>query len=115
LTNPLFRIAIATGCILGGIYIHLTGSIPLAPGVFLWLLLAAGAGYMIPTGWLLLVAPVPWIVGIGGGALIGQHDAFTELWYVPLLLSTFSGAVGITFGVSAHKNKTRSRRENEAR
>jgi hypothetical protein len=110
-TNPTLRFAIAIGCILGGIYIHLTGTIPLAPGVFVWLLLAAGAGYMIPTGWLLLIAPVPWIIGVAGGTLLGQHDAFSEFWFIPLLLSTAAGAIGVVFGVAARKNKSRSRQE----
>jgi hypothetical protein len=110
-TNPTFRIVVAIGCILGGIYIHLTGAIPLAPGLFVWLLLAAGAGYMIASGWLLLVAPVPWIIGVAGGTLIGQHDAFSEFWFIPLLLSTAAGAIGATAGIAARKNKSRSRQE----
>jgi hypothetical protein len=108
-TNETYRTAIAAGCILGGIYIHYSGTVVFTFGVFLWLLLAAGAGYMRPTGWLLLVAPVPWIVGVGAGMLTGQHEPLGGAWLLPFLLSTVAGAIGVTFGVTASKGNTRSR------
>ncbi len=82
-------------------------------GVVIWLLLAMGAGFMRPTGWLLMAAPVPWIAGVGIGVLTGRHDSFGELWLLPFLLSTLAGLIGITFGVAARKNATRSRGEQQ--
>jgi hypothetical protein len=109
--SETFRTAIAAGCILGGVFIHYSGTIMLTLGVFIWLLLAAGAGFMRPTGWMLLAAPIPWLVGVAGGALVGQHDSIGEFWFVPFLLSTIAGAIGVTFGVAARKGNTRSKLE----
>lgn len=114
MNNETFRTTIAVGCILGAIVIHFTGTIVLTLGAFIWLLLAAGAGYMRPTGWLLLVAPLPWLIGVVGGTLVGQHDSIGQYWFVPFLLSTIAGLIGVIFGVAARKGNTRSKQERSA-
>ena len=108
-----FRTAIAIGCIAGATIIHFLGTIVFAVGVVIWLLLAMGAGFMRPSGWTLLAAPVPWIAGVGIGMLSGRHESLGEYWLLPFLLSTIAGAIGITFGVAARKNNTRSKREQQ--
>ncbi len=110
-----FRTAIAVGCVLGATIIHFTGTIVFTVGVILWLFLAMGAGFMRPSGWMLLVAPLPWIVGVGGGMLIGQHDSLGEVWLLPFLLSTAAGAIGIIFGVAARKGNTRTKLESQGK
>jgi hypothetical protein len=115
LNNETFRTAIAAGCVMGAIVIHFTGSVVFTVGVILWLLLAMGAGYMRPSGWMLLLAPVPWILGVGGGMLAGQHDSLGEVWLLPFLLSTAAGVIGIIFGVAARKGNTRAKLERQGR
>jgi hypothetical protein len=99
--RDVFRSAIAAGCVVGGIWIHYSGNIDFAPGTILWLLLAAGAGYMRPLGWMVVVAPIPWIVGVGGGVLTGRYDDFGEVWYVAFLFSTIAGLIGVIIGAAA--------------
>lgn len=111
--NETFRTAVTAGCIIGATIIHFTGTIVFTVGVVIWLLLAMGAGYMRPTGWLLLAAPVPWIVGVGLGMLTGRHESLGEVWLLPFLLSTAAGVIGVIFGVAARKGNTRSKREAE--
>jgi hypothetical protein len=106
-TNETFRTAIAAGCILGAVVIHYSGTIMFTLGVVIWLLLAMGAGYMRPSGWLLLTAPAPWILGVGGGMLTGQHETLGEFWLLPFLLSTLAGAIGVIFRVSARRGGQR--------
>lgn len=113
--NETIRTAIAAGCIAGGTVIHFAGTVVFTLGVFLWLLLAMGAGYMRPSGWMLLAAPVPWIVGVGGGMLVGQHDSLGEVWLLPFLLSLAAGVIGIIFGVAARKGNTRSKLESQGK
>lgn len=115
MSNEIFRTAIAAGCVVGATVIHFTGTVIFTLGVILWLLLAMGAGYMRPTGWMLLVAPVPWIVGVGGGMLVGQHDSLGEVWLLPFVLSTAAGVIGIIFGVAAWKGNTRAKLESQGK
>ena len=107
--SQTYRTVIAIGCIAAATVIHFLGTIAFVVGVVIWLLLAMGAGFMRPSGWLLLAAPVPWLVGVGIGVLTGRHESFGEYWLLPFLLSTIAGAIGITFGVAARKNKTRGK------
>jgi hypothetical protein len=106
LITEQFRTAIAAGCILGGVAIHYSGSIVFTLGVLIWLLLAMGAGYMRPTAWLLLAAPLPWLIGVGAGVLTGRHDALGDVWLLPFLLSTVAGLIGIVFGVAARRGRS---------
>jgi hypothetical protein len=110
-TNDAFRTAVAAGCVIGATYIHFSGTIMFTIGVVLWLLLAMGAGFMRPSGWMLFIAPVPWIAGVSLGVLLGRHESFGEVWLLPFALSTIAGLIGVTFGVAARKNDTRSKRE----
>ena len=105
MTSDAYRNAIALGCVLGGIWIHYSGTLIFTLGVLLWLLLAMGAGFMRPSARMLLVAPVPWIAGVGGGMLTGRHDSLGELWLLPLILSTLAGVIGIIFGVAARRGR----------
>jgi hypothetical protein len=113
--SETFRTLVAAGCVIGGTVIHFAGTMAFTLGVILWLFLAMGAGFMRPTGWLLLVAPVPWIVGVGGGMLVGQHDSLGEVWLLPFLLSTAAGAIGVIFGVAARKGNTRAKLEQQGK
>lgn len=114
MTSEAFRTAVAAGCILGATLIHYSGELAFVIGVVVWLLLAMGAGFMKPTGWLLLAAPVPWLVGVGGGMLTGQHDSLGEVWLLPALLSTAAGLIGVIFGVAARKGNSRTKIEQES-
>jgi hypothetical protein len=114
LTGETYRTAIAAGCILAAIFIHYSGTVVFTLGVVIWLLLAMAVGFMRPTGWMLLAAPVPWIVGVGGGMLTGQHDSLGEVWLLPFLLSTIAGVIGVIFGVAARRGNTRSKAEGRA-
>jgi hypothetical protein len=107
------RTAIAASCIIGATAMHFFGNIVFTLGVVIWLLLAMGAGFMRPTGWLLLAAPVPWLMGVGLGVLTGRQDSFGEVWLLPFFLSTAAGLIGVTFGVAARKNNSRSKREQQ--
>lgn len=112
-SSYVFGTVIAIGCIACAALIHFLGTLPFVIGVVIWLFLAMGAGFMWPTGWLLLAAPVPWVAGAGMGVLTGRHESFGELWLVPFLLSTVAGLIGITFGVAARKNRMRSEIERQ--
>ena len=101
-----FRTAITIGCILGAIYIHYSGTLPFAMGAVIWLVLAMGAGFMRPTGWLLLTAPIPWLAGVGGGVLIGRYDSLGEGWLLPFAVSTLAGVIGIIFGAAARRGRS---------
>ncbi len=111
MNTETLRTAIAVGCILGATFIHFTGNIVFTLGVVIWLLLAMCAGFMRPTGWLLLAAPAPWIAGVGLGMISGRHETLGEVWLLPFFLSTAAGAIGITFGIAARKGNTRSKLE----
>lgn len=110
--NDPLRTLIAAGCLLGGIGLHLNAGIDFVFGAVLWLILAATIGYMLPYGWMVLVAPIPWLVGVAGGVLVGLHPAgFGEAWALPLFLSTIAGAIGVIFGAAARRNQGRSSRQ----
>lgn len=102
------RTLIAAGCLLAGIGLHLNAGFDFVFGAVLWLILAATIGFMVPSGWMILVAPVPWLVGVAGGVLVGLHSAgFGEAWALPLVLSTIAGAIGVIFGAAARRNQNR--------
>lgn len=105
------RLMIAAGCLLGGIGIHFSGSVDFIIGVVIWLALAATIGYMIPYGWMVLVAPIPWLLGVGGGVLVGQHEELGQIWALPLALSTLAGVFGVIFGAAARRNQNQSNRQ----
>jgi hypothetical protein len=109
MTQDAFRSLIALGCVIGGIWIHYSGSIDFAPGMLIWLLLAAGAGYMRPFGWMIAIAPVPWIVGVGGGVLTGQYDDLGDVWYLAFFVSTVAGIIGVIIGAAARRSSGRTR------
>lgn len=105
------RMMIAAGCLLGGIGIHFSGSVDFTIGVVIWLALAATIGYMLPYGWMVLVAPIPWLLGVGGGVLVGQHEELGAIWALPLVLSTLAGVFGVIFGAAARRNQNRRNRQ----
>lgn len=111
LLDDQIRMLIAAGCLIGGIGIHFNGDVNVAIGMVLWLALAATIGFMLPYGWMILVAPIPWLVGVGGGVLIGQHEGLGEAWALPLVLSTLAGVFGIIFGAAARRNNNRTGRQ----
>jgi hypothetical protein len=102
-----FRNSIAVGCLAGAIWLHYAGTIDFLPGMVIWLLLAAGAGYMVLRGWFIAVAPLPWIAGIGGGVLTGRYESLGEAWFMSLLISTIAGVIGIIIGAAARQGRGR--------
>jgi hypothetical protein len=105
------RNSVAFGCVVGGIWLHYSATIDFLPGMLIWLFLAAGAGYMRPSGWMILVAPVPYIVGVGGGLLTGQHETLGEVWLMSFLISTIAGVIGIIIGAAAKQGRGRPQTE----
>jgi hypothetical protein len=107
LNQAAFRRSIAFGCVAGGIWLHYGGNIDFAAGMILWLLLAAGAGYMRPFGWTVAIAPIPWLLGVGGGVLTGRYDGFGDVWFVAFLVSTLAGVIGVIMGAGAARSRGR--------
>ena len=102
------RNVVAAGCLIGGIVIHYSGGLNFGVGLMLWFILAATMGYMRPFPWIIVAAPLPWLIGVVGGVATGTHETLGDAWYIPLALSTIVGILGIIFGVSARRTGSKN-------
>jgi hypothetical protein len=96
----VLRAAIAIGCVLGGIWLHYAATVDFGLGLVLWLGLATGAGFMLPYWWIVAIAPIPWLAGVAGGVLLGQHDDLGGAWALSLIFSTLAGVIGVVLGAA---------------
>ena len=105
MSPDMIRHLTAGACFLAGIWLHYAGSVDFGLGLFLWLGLAAGMGYFIAQPWVVVFAPLPWILGIGAGVLSGRYDDFGEGWFVSFILSTIAGIIGMILGAAIRGNR----------
>jgi hypothetical protein len=94
------RYAVALGCLAGGVWLHFAATISFGIGLFLWMGLAAGIGFMLPRLWVVALAPAPWLVGVLGGVMIGQHESLGDVWFVSLVMSVVAGVIGMVLGAA---------------
>lgn len=81
--------------------LHYVGG-PVPYGIGLWFLLAVGIGFLLGNWWVLAFAPVPWLLGVGGGLVTGRYAYLGEFWQFIFLLSAGTGLIGISLGLSIH-------------
>ncbi len=79
--------------------LHYIGD-PVPYGIGLWFLLAVGIGFLLGRWWALLFAPVPWLLGVGGGLVTGRYAYLGESWQFIFLLSAGTGLIGISLGLA---------------
>ncbi|HEU4793568.1 MAG TPA: hypothetical protein VFS96_07910, partial [Nitrolancea sp.] len=48
----------------------------------------------------LLLAIVPWLLGVGGGLVTGRYVYLGEFWQFIFLLSVGTGLIGISLGLA---------------
>ena len=87
--------------VLGAAALHYIGG-PVSLGVGLWFLLAIGIGFVLGHWWALLLAIVPWLLGVGGGLVTGRYAYLGEFWQFIFLLSVGTGFIGISLGLAIH-------------
>lgn len=87
--------------ILGAAALHYIGGL-VSFGIGLWFLLAVGIGFVLGRWWALLLAIVPWLLGVGGGLITGRYAYLGESWQFIFLLSTGTGLIGISLGLASH-------------
>lgn len=71
----------------------------------LWLLLAAGLGFVLPRWWTLLLAAIPWPAGVGFGLITGRYPFLGDLWQLGPLFSVLIGLIGIGYGWIARRGR----------
>lgn len=87
--------------VLGAAALHYIGD-PVSFGTGLWFLLAVGIGFALGRWWALLLAPIPWLLGVGGGLITGRYAYLGEFWQFIFLLSVGTGLIGISLGLAIH-------------
>ncbi len=68
-------------------------------GVTLWFELAFVIGLVLARWWALLLAAVPWPVGVGLGLATRRYLFLGESWHFVALVSVGVGLIGIALGV----------------
>jgi hypothetical protein len=85
----------------GAAALHYIGA-PFSLGIGLWFLLAVDISFVLGRWWALLLATVPWPLGVGGGLITGRYAYLGEFWQFIFLLSAGTGLIGIAFGLTIH-------------
>lgn len=70
---PVLRLAVALGCLFASAWPHYAGRSSFARAFWLLLALAGAGGLMVARWWVLLFAPIPWLVGVGHGVYAGRY------------------------------------------
>ena len=68
-------------------------------GMGLWLLRAIGVGLLLTRWWALVLAAIPWPLGVGAGLITGRYAFLGEFWQIPAAFSMMLGVIGITTGM----------------
>ncbi len=92
------RLAIALVLLLGAAAAHYIGG-SFWVGVALWFELAFAIGLVLARRWALLLAAVPWPVGVGLGLATGRYLFLGEAWQFAALISVGVGLIGIALGI----------------
>ena len=92
------RLTTALVLLLGAVTAHYTGG-SFWVGVVLWFALASAIGLVLGRWWALLLAAVPWPVGVGLGLATGRYLFLGEAWQFTALISVEAGLIGIALGV----------------
>lgn len=92
--------------VLGAAALHYIGG-PVSLGISLWFLVAVGIGFVLGHWWALLLAIVPWLLGVGGGLVTGRYAYLDEFWQFIFLLSLGTGLIGISLGLAIHATAAR--------
>lgn len=89
-------LAVATG-------LHSSGQPSFGAGLLLWFVLAVGMGWMLPRWWVVLTAPLPWLVGVGMGLLTDRYAFLADAWQAVWLVSTLVGVAGMALGLGLRR------------
>lgn len=92
------RVLIALGLVLiaaGQIYIGTS----VWPSMAVWFALAVGIGLVLARWWALLLAAIPYPVGIGAGLITGRYAFLGEAWEAIALTTVVVGLAGIAIGI----------------
>ena len=73
--------------------------IPVRWGLGVWFLLALGIGLLLARWQALLLAAIPWPLGIGVGLITGRYAFLGEGWQLPAFISLATGLLGIAAGL----------------
>ena len=91
-------LAIALVLLLGAAAAHYVGGL-FWVDVVLWFELAFAIGLVLARWWALLLAAVPWPVGVGLGLATGRILFLGESWQFAALISVEVGLIGIALGI----------------
>ncbi len=98
-TTGHFRSTSALVLALGAVVLH-TGQGPaFGVALLLWFCAALGIGLVLPRWWALLLAALPWPIGVGIALATGRYAFLGEGWQLAALLSVVTGLSGIALGV----------------
>lgn len=92
------QLLIAIGLVGAAVILHY-GWEPFWPAMVLWFGFALVIGLLLGRWWAILLAAVPWPVGVGIGLATGRYLYLAEAWWAVMLLSMAIGAVGIALGI----------------
>jgi hypothetical protein len=78
----------------------LTAGVPVPLFAGLWLVLSAVIGFLIGRWWVVLLGPVPWLLGLPTGLALGRYIYLGEGWWqVGLIWGVLPGVIGVCAGV----------------
>jgi hypothetical protein len=91
-------LAAALLLVLAATMLHSIGG-PLQGGLVLWFAMALGIGLVLGRWWALLLAAIPWPLGVGVGLGTGRYAFLGEAWQGVAAVSMLTGLAGIALGV----------------
>lgn len=102
-----WRWPVVSALLLGDVALHAGVVRGFGTGIALWFFVAVGLGFVVGRWWSLILAALPWPLGIGVGLASGRYVFLGDAWQVVALLSLLVGLGGTTLGVATSKARSR--------
>ncbi len=77
---------------------------PFFIGIAIWFGIAVAIGLVLARWWAVILAAIPWPLGIGIGLAAGRYTFLGEFWQIPAALSVAVGLTGIAAGVFTRRS-----------
>lgn len=81
---------------------HYVGD-PYGLSLALWFVLAVAIGVILPRWWILGLAVIPWLLGVGVGLATGRYLYLGDGWQAAAIISVVVGMAGMGVGVMARQ------------
>lgn len=102
----IVQLVVALGCVIGASWIHYLGRTAVEGEFWLLLGLAFVVGLVLGRWWALLLAPLPWLAGVGYGLYTGRYLFLGDAWQVIWLGSASLTLIGIALGWGVNRALT---------